>query len=131
MGWMQEKARRFATVALHESLHGFPHSADAIALQDALIAKNPALTREYAALRNQWHEGPEEYFVVAAEAYLSEALGIRTSIDSEAYIRNQNGGMTLSMTIYKVLRTQKPDTKAQWTGYGDWLVKAMGEGVVC
>ena len=128
--WTMEKARRFAAVALHESLHKFPRSADAIALQDALIAKNPALAREYTALKSQWHEGPEEYSVVAAEAYLSETLGIRSHNEAGTYVKNQNGGMTFSTTIFKILESQKPDTNAQWTGYGDWLVTEMREGVI-
>ena len=128
--WTLAKARRFTAVALHESLHKFPRSADAIALHDALIAKSPALTREYTALKKQWHEGPEEYSVVAGEAYLSETLGIRSHSEAESYIKSQNGGMTFSMTIFTILESRKPDTRAQWTGYGDWLVTEMREGVI-
>jgi len=128
--WTLEKARRFAAVALHESLHMFPRSADVVAMQDALIAKSPALTREYMALRRQWHEGPEEYAVVAAEAYLSETLGIRSHNEAATYVKNQNGGMTLSRTLLTILESQKPDTHVEWTGYGDWLVKAMRDGVI-
>jgi hypothetical protein len=129
-GWRLQKARQFAAIALHESLHGFPHSAEAIALQDALIAKSPTLTREYTALKTQWHEGPEEYAVVAGEAYLSETLGIRSHKEAETYLKNENGGMTFSMMIFTALDSRKPDTHAQWTGYGDWLVTAMREGVI-
>lgn len=125
-----KKARIFANVALHESLHNFPRSADAIALQDALIAKSPALTREYATLKTQWHEGPEEYFVVAGEAYLSETLGIRSHNEAETYIKNQNGGMTFSMTIFRILDAQRPDSTPRWPGYGAWLVTAMRGGVI-
>jgi hypothetical protein len=126
----REMARRFALIALHESLHGFPRNADAVDLQDTLLARNPALAREYAALRTHWHEGPEEYFVVAAEAYLSEELGMRDHRQAVDYLKTQNGGMTLSMTIYDVLRSQRPDSQPQWKGYGDWLVTAMQGGVV-
>jgi hypothetical protein len=126
----REMARRFALIALHESLHEFPRSADALARQDNLLAKNPDLSREYAALRRKWHEGPEEYFVVAAEAYLSEAIGLRDHGQALSYVRTQNGGMTLSATVYEILRNSKPDARPDWTGYGDWLVKAMQTGVI-
>jgi hypothetical protein len=124
----REQARRFANLALHESLHGFPGNAEAIAGQEALLARSPALVREYEGLRTRWHEGPEEYAVVAAEAYLSVALGLRDPREASEYIRRQNGGMTLSIVIYDVLRQSNPDRQRGWPGYSAWLVNAMRDG---
>ena len=125
---VREQARRFANVALHETLHGFPGHTEALAAQGVLLARSPALAREYDRLRSRWHEGPEEYAVVAAEAYLSVALGLRDEREATEYIRRQNGGMTLSVIIYDALRRSKPDTQPGWTGYAQWLVSAMRDG---
>jgi len=127
---VREKALRFGSVALHESLHNFPRSAEVTAIQDAAIARRPALAREYTALREKWHEGPEEYAVVAAEAYLSEVLRLRSRAEAANYIAAENGGMTFSMAIYKRLSATRPDTQPDWPGYSEWLISAMRSGLI-
>ncbi len=126
----REKARRFGSVALHESLHNIPRSTEVTAMQDAAIAGRPALAHEYAVLRDKWHAGPEEYAVVGAEAYLSEVLGLRSRDEAAKYIAAENGGMTLSMTIYRRLSATRPDTRLDWPGYSEWLMSAMRGGLI-
>ena len=124
------QARLFAQVSLHESLHDFPGSAAVLKAQDALFAMNPNLVGEYAVLRSRWHEGPEEYAVVAAEAYLSQATGLRSRSEAESYMRTQNGGMTLAMIIFGLLQAQKPDQAPGWNGYGPWLAAQLQSGAI-
>jgi len=47
--------------------------------------------------KNNWQSGPEEFFVVGAEAYLSEVLKIRSYDECLHYIHNQNNGMSFSL----------------------------------
>jgi len=119
-GYMQ-LPRRLAQLCLHESLHGFSGSSQAQLRQDELRKSNERFNTEYNTLITTYHSGPEEYFVVGAEAYLSEKLMLRTRDDCIEYLKNQNGGMRLSFAIYERLKETNPENNDAWEGYGKWL----------
>ncbi|WP_308635716.1 hypothetical protein [Paenibacillus silvisoli] len=113
--------RHFAQLWLHESLHGFPDSEIAQNRQNELRKTNAPFEQRYEELMSTYNSGPEEYFVVGAEAYLSSKLNIRTHEECMDYLARQNGGMPLSLAIYKRLRETNPEQDSNWSGYGKWL----------
>ncbi|MCL6442204.1 MAG: hypothetical protein K6T83_01850 [Alicyclobacillus sp.] len=115
-------------LAIHESIHGFPGSQEAQREQDKLRRNNPLFDAHYHTLMDKFHSGPEEYFVVGAEAYLTERLRLRTSEECSAYLLHQNGGMPFALEIYKLLRETTPDNEPTWRGYGAWLTEQMRQG---
>lgn len=117
--------KQLACLCLHESLHGFPHSAHAQEGQDELRKKNNEFEQQYQELIVKYNSGPEEYFVVGAEAYLSLKLNIRTHEECVEYLKTQNGGMPLSLAIYEELRKTNPYQEDSWIGYGQWLHKQL------
>lgn len=123
-GYMQ-LPKQLAQLCLHESLHGFPGSRQAQLLQNDLKKSNVEFDKQYQELLSKYHSGPEEYFVVGAEAYLSEKLMLRNHEESIRYLKSQNGGMPLSMAIYERLRETNPDSKTGWHGYGKWLENVL------
>lgn len=76
-GYMQ-LPRHLAQLCLHESLHGFSGSEETQLRQDELRKENTTFNTAYNTLITTYHCGPEEYFVVGAEAYLSEKLMLIT-----------------------------------------------------
>ncbi|WP_314589827.1 hypothetical protein [Paenibacillus terrigena] len=112
-------------MCIHESLHGFNGSDEAQEEQKKLCEWSPAFNSKYQELLTKWQSGPEEFFVVGAEAYLSELLGHRTYEQCIQFLNLQNGGMSLSKEIYERLRATRPETNAGWKGYGSWLVHAL------
>ncbi|NIK75521.1 hypothetical protein FHS15_000621 [Paenibacillus castaneae] len=112
-------------LCLHESLHGFPGSGQALKQQDELLKSNKQFKQQYDELIVNYHSGPEEYIVVGAEAYLSEKLMLRTQEDCISYLKSQNGGMPLSLAIYERLRETNPENGYNWCGYGKWLEKEL------
>ncbi|MCK9861796.1 hypothetical protein [Paenibacillus sp. ATY16] len=113
--------KQLACLCIHESLHGFPDSANAQQCQDELRKKNNEFEKQYQELVTNYNSSPEEYFVVGADAYLSLKLNIRTHEECVEYLKTQNGGMSLSLAIYEELRNTNPDQEDNWTGYGKWL----------
>ncbi|MCQ6560654.1 hypothetical protein NNL21_18360 [Paenibacillus mendelii] len=116
-------------LCLHESLHGFPGSEQAQQLQDELRTSHLEFAKQYKDLLTIYHSGPEEYFVVGAEAYLSVMLQLRTHEECIQYLNSLNGGMPLSLAIYERLRKTNPDSKPAWDGYGQWLRKELLDAV--
>nr|WP_144923964.1 hypothetical protein [Paenibacillus bovis] len=121
--------KSIACLCIHETIHGFPGSEFAQMEQKKLRLKSKAFNHQYTNLINNWQSGPEEFFVVGAEAYLSEVLKILSYDECLHYIHNQNNGMSFSLEIYKKLREEKPDKKTDWLGYGNWLIKSMENDV--
>lgn len=117
--------KQLACLCLHESLHCFPNSALAQERQDELLKTNNEFKKQYQELIAKYNSGPEEYFVVGAEAYLSLKLNIRTHEECIEYLKTQNNGMPLSFAIYEELRNTNPDQETSWLGYGRWLHKQL------
>lgn len=117
--------KQLACLCLHESLHGFPDSALAQERQDERRKTNNEFEKQYQELIAKYNSGPEEYFVVGAEAYLSYQLKIRSHEDCVEYLKTQNNGMPLSFAIYEELRNTNPDQDTSWVGYGLWLHKQL------
>lgn len=119
--------KQIATLCIHESLHGFPETAEAQKEQEQLRRRDEAFNEQYLNIVQKWRSGPEEFFVVGAEAYLTEVLQIRTHKECITYLETQNGGMPLSLEIYKRLREERPEQNSDWMGYGYWLLDTMKE----
>jgi hypothetical protein len=123
--------KEIACLCIHETIHRFPGSELAQIEQEKLRMKNETFNRKFLELINHWQSGPEEFFVVGAEAYLTETLKIRTHEECLQYLKNQNNGMPFSLEIYKKLREERPDHRIDWLGYGDWLTNTMKSDEFC
>jgi hypothetical protein len=86
------QAKRFPAISVHESLHGFRGSPKAVPLLERVLTSGPELGREYSDLIHKWSSGPEEYFVVAGEVYLSETPASETTMSASATWLRRNGG---------------------------------------
>lgn len=117
--------KQVACLAIHEAIHGFPGSNLAQQEQEKLRSESDNFNHKFLEIINEWQSGPEEFFVIAAEAYISEILDIRSHQECIEYLENQNNGMPFSMEIYKKLRKEKPYLKSNWVGYGNWLTNAL------
>lgn len=119
--------KQLACLVLHESLHGFPDSMLAQERQSELQKANHAFEEHDQAWIAKYNSGPEEYFVVGAEAYLSLKLQLRTHEACVEYLETQNEGMPVSYAIYEALRDAGPEQANGWSGYGQWLHKHIPE----
>lgn len=117
--------KQIACICIHETIHGFPGSEIAQIEQEKLRLKSNTFNQSYLDIINNWHSGPEEFFVVGAEAYLTQALNLRTNDECIEYLNTQNNGMRFSMEIYKKLRKEKPEQNSNWMGFGEWVSKAL------
>jgi hypothetical protein len=117
--------KQLACLCIHETIHVFPGSDSAQIEQEKLRLKSETFNSNYLDITNVWHCGPEEFFVVGAEAYLTESLNLRSREECIQYIKTQNNGMPFSMEIYQKLRNEKPDYSPNWRGFGDWITKVL------
>jgi hypothetical protein len=105
--WSIEEPKYFFSGYLHEMLHLFsiqtPEFAD---LHNRLVAGSPSLTKQREILVKQLFESDDEFYVLAAEAYLSVTTGIRTHEEAVDYLKSCQGGTAIySLLIYNHLRT--------------------------
>ena len=121
-------AQRLGCMCVHESLHGFPGSAEALAEQRRLFTAGPALAWHHEVLTRQWHIGEEEHLVTGAEAFLTERLGLRTPEQCVAHLAGQNGGMPFAAAVYARLRDA--GMAPGWPGFGQWVAEEMRTGRV-
>lgn len=93
------------------------------------LRSNPAFDQQYRDLIERWKSGPEEYLVTGAEAYLTEVLDLRTHEECVSYLQQQqNGGMPLSLAVYRRLRENRPDRDPAWAGFGPWATEELRAG---
>lgn len=115
----------FLSLFLHENLHRLP-------LSDELIERLRKLKEAdsfYAAKENeaaQHNEGQNEAFVVAAECFLSNKLGIRTDAEVQQNFREYvDGALVLTPIIYRYL----PEKRADQT-FNDFLISLFDSGKI-
>lgn len=122
--------KQIACLCIHETIHGFPGSELAQIEQEKLRLKSDSFNDSYLEIINNWQSGPEEFFVVGAEAYLTEILNLRSRDECIHYLETQNNGMPLSMKIYQKLRKEKSEQNSNWMGFGKWLSNALKNGEI-
>lgn len=114
-------------LCVHESLHGFPGSSEAL-VEQAHLRDDPEFDREYLEMTSRWLSGPEEFLVTGAEAYLTRELGLRSHEECVRYLKTQNGGMPLALAIYECLLAV--DSSSPWPGFGRWVADELRSGRV-
>ncbi len=105
--WNIEEPKYFFSVYLHEMLHSFSiYQPELIALHNNLVRNSPGLAAQREILTKQLYESDDEFYVLAAEAFLSVKLGIRTDQEAIHYLKSSDGGTVVySLLIYDSLRT--------------------------
>jgi len=118
--WNIEEPKYFFSVYLHEMLHSFSiYSPELIDLHKGLVSGSKELSGNREILTGQLYESDDEFYILAAEAYLSVKLGIRTDKEAVEYLKSANGGTVVySLLIYNYL--QKSFDNRCYT-YGSFL----------
>lgn len=104
-GWSIEEPKYFFSVYIHEMLHFFSiYVPDFIKQHENLVNNSPRLSDQREILITKLFSSDDEFYVLAAEAYLSVKLGIRTDHEAVEYLKSSNGGTVLfSLFIYDFL----------------------------
>jgi hypothetical protein len=104
--WSIQQPTYFFSGYLHEALHDFSIYRPGLRnLHERLVGASPLLARDRDVLVNQLFESDDEWYVLAAEAYLSVKLGIRTHDEALEYLRTAQGGTAMySVMLYEYLR---------------------------
>lgn len=100
-----EEPKQFFNVYLHETLHHFSINApEFIDLHTNLVRNSPSLSQKRDMLVKQFLQGDDEFYILAAEAYLSVKLGLRTHQEAVDFLKSTNGGTVIySLLIYEHL----------------------------
>lgn len=114
-------------LCVHETIHGFPGATEAIAEQQKLRA-DPKFDSQYVEFIEKYRSGPEEFFVIGAEAYLAVELGLTTHEKCIEYLDRKVGGVDFVKLLYLRLRECKPDYLPDWQGYGPWVTEELAAG---
>jgi hypothetical protein len=117
--WNIEYPMYFFSVYMHERLHSFSIYTDGMKeYHDNFILNSAEFKKHRQIMTEQLYESDEEFYILAAEAYLSVKTGIRTKIEAEDYLKNADGGTAiLSLMIFRYLdREYKPEMS-----YGSFL----------
>ena len=112
----------FVKVYIHENLHRLYISQELMGLlndllQDDFYSKNEKIAAQH-------NEGQNEAFVVAAEVFLSNKLGRRSSLDAyNEFLEYVDGSLVLAPIIYIHL----PE-RAHNETFNDFLIRLFNEG---
>ncbi len=101
-------------------LHSFSiYSPEFINLHKGLVSGSQELSGNREILTGQLYQSDDEFYILAAEAYLSVKLGIRTDKEAVEYLKSADGGTVVySLLIYNYL--QKCFDNHRYT-YGNFL----------
>lgn len=114
---MERKLRlNFLNIYIHENLHRLPLSEELLARLDELEVQDGFYRAQEAVVRSH-HEGRNEAFIVAAEVYLSHALGLRDARNVYDEFREYVGGsLVLAPIVYVHM-----DSKASGQSFDDFI----------
>lgn len=126
--WSIEEPKYFVTTHVHELLHSFSiYHPEYITLHDNLVNNSPKFLEQENILLHQMWESKDEFYIVAAECYISVQLGLRTDIEAVEYIKSTNGGsMKYSLLLYNYLNKY---FKQSNLSFGDFLLNVFFEKV--
>lgn len=118
--WSIEEPDYFVLVHIHELLHSFSiFKPEYITLHDNLVNNYEKLFEKEDILLHQMYESKDEFYVAAAECYISVKLGLRTDQSAIEYLESTNGGsMKYSLLIYNYLKKYFEDSGKS---FGDFL----------
>jgi hypothetical protein len=104
--WSIEEPKYFFSGYLHEMLHLFSiYAPDLLNHHKRLVSGSPALANQREILVKQLFESDDEFYVLAAEAFLSVKTGIMTHEEAIHYLKTCQGGTAAySLLIYNHLR---------------------------
>ena len=102
-----ENTQWFLVGYIHEMLHSFSiFYQQYIHFHENLVNGSKKLSQQEEILLHQFYESKDEFYVVAAECYLSVKLGLRTEEHAINYLKSTNGGsMKYSLFLYNYLQT--------------------------
>ncbi|MBU2447106.1 MAG: hypothetical protein KJ666_16255 [Bacteroidetes bacterium] len=118
--WSIEETDYFVLGHIHELLHSFSiFKPDYIKLHDNLVNKSKKLFEQEDILLHQMYSSKDEFYIVAAECYISVKLGLRTDQGAIEYLKSTNGGsMKYSLLLYNYLKKHFSESKKS---FGDFL----------
>ena len=109
----------FFSVHLHEYLHLYSiYQSEQQTIHESLLRQSPSFADDRKILVEKCNESDDEFYVAAADAYLSVKLGIRTEEEAEQYLTTQNGG---SMRFSRILYNNLKESYRPGIGYRDFL----------
>lgn len=116
-----EEPKSFVWVHIHELLHSFSiFQSEYIVLHDNLVNNSPKLFEQEDILLHKMYQSKDEFYIVAAECYLSVKFGIRTDEEAIKYLSTTNSGsMKYSLLIYENLKKYYDTNK--YSSYGAFL----------
>lgn len=115
----------FLSLYLHENLHRLPLSQGLIDRIDKLKKEDTFYAAKEAEAKKH-HEGGNEAFVVAAECYLSDILGIKSDAEVQQTFREYvDGTLVLAPIIYRYLPEKQPDQS-----FNDFLIFLFDSGKI-
>lgn len=115
----------FLSLYLHENLHRLPLSRRLMDLVEELKKKDTFYAMKEAEAK-QHHEGGNEAFVVAAECYLSNKLGIRSDAEVRQTFREYvDGALVLVPIIYRYLPEKRHDQS-----FNNFLISLFDSGKI-
>lgn len=114
----------FMNIYIHENLHNLYLSSELMAKLSEL--DNDPFYRSKEAIAQKHGEGRNEAFVVAAEVYISQKIGLRDVQNVyDEFSQYVEGSLVLAPIIYANLSDRKRDES-----YNDFLLRLFGNGVL-
>lgn len=111
----------FVKVYIHENLHRLDVSQELMSHLDNLLQDD--FYSENEKIAAQHNEGKNEAFVVAAEVFLSNKLGRRSSLDVyNEFLEYVDGSLVLAPIIY-ILLPERTNSET----YNDFLIRLFNE----
>ena len=126
--WSIENPKYFCSVYMHERLHTFSIYKDGMEkYHDNLVLNSKSFSKHREIMTKQLYESDEEFYILAAEAYLSEKAGLRTKQEAIDYLKTADGGTAIySLLIYNYLDKYFDSSKMS---YGSFLKNIFFEKI--
>ncbi len=114
----------FVNIYIHENLHSLNISPDLMGKLNELY--NDSFYKEKEEAAKNHNEGGNEAFVVAAEVFISNKLGLRDNQSVyDEFLQYVDGSLVLAPIIYVNLPNRTKDES-----YNDFLLRLFAEGAL-
>lgn len=117
--WNIEYPTYFFSVYMHERLHSYSIYAEGLDfLHNNIIENSPSFAKQREIMTKQLYESDEEFYILAAEAYLSIKAGLRTKQEAENYLKTVDGGTALySLFIFEYLENSFDSSEQSYSSF--------------
>ena len=103
--WSIEYPMYFFSVYMHERLHSFSIYSDGLdTYHNEFIKNSKSFSKHREIMTTQLYESDDEFYILAAEAYLSVKAGLRNRQEAINYLKSADGGTAIySLMIFEYL----------------------------